>query len=77
MLFDPLEEQFNFPSILIQFCYRRRCDLSIVCQKYKMFTGLLIVIFDASQLIRIVAGGFDAGKLDDLIASQAAYFVDG
>jgi len=49
MLFDPFEEQFNFPALVIDLCDAGRGDLEVICQEDESLVDLLGIEVDASE----------------------------
>jgi len=48
----------------------------VVAQKDEAFARLLVVVGDATEQLRIVGGGLDAGEHNGLLISQASRVVD-
>ena len=53
MLFDPLEEKFNLPPVVIQFCNRCRTDSECICEEYELPFVLIVPIDDPADFVRI------------------------
>jgi len=54
VLFDPLEEQFNVPTVFINLRYRHAIGLHVVAQKHKSLAGFTVNELDATNEFRII-----------------------
>ena len=57
MLLQPLEKEFNLPSVVIEFSNRFRTDVQCVSKENELSFVLFIPIDDSSDFIRILAHG--------------------
>jgi len=76
VLLETFEKQFHLPAVAIQIGCGQGGDDKIVGQEVEGVAGLMIVVFDAPEWLRIVGGGVDAGEHNGLVASQARGLVD-
>ena len=75
VLLYPLEEQFNLPTAPVEFGDGGRRQREVVCQEDQCPAGSGVVVFDASQLVRIAPGGLGAGEQDGLVAAEPRALV--
>ena len=67
MLFDPLEEEFDLPTVFVEVCDGLCGHVDVVGQEIEGFTGGFIIIFDTAQPFWIVLICVFSGQHDDLI----------
>ena len=67
----------DLPAISVQVGYRLCRNGKVVSQEVEGFAGQSIVVFDASQRLRVVACRLDSRQHNALIASNATGFVHG
>lgn len=70
MLFYPLEEGLDKPSVLIEHGHFHGLELEIVGQKDQCPAGFTVMVLYAPQLFGIVLGCMEPCKPDGLVASQ-------
>jgi len=71
VLFDPLEEQFDMPTILVQRGDCQRWQYKIVGQEYKSLFDLGVFETNAAQILWVMLSGIKAVELHRLIADHA------
>ncbi len=71
VLFDPLEEQFDLPTILVQRGDCQRWQYKIVGQEYEGLFGLGVFEANAAQILWVMLSGIKAFELHRLIADDA------
>lgn len=77
MLFDPSEEEFDFPAAAVQFGKGEWGKGELIGEKNQGSILFDIMVFDAPELFRIVGGSVKAGEQNGLIADQSGGAVDG
>lgn len=77
VLLDPLEEQFDLPSALVDRCDDICGQIEVVRQKDQPLPGLGIEEADTSELFRVVSLTFVSAQSNSLVATQTAGLVDG
>jgi len=76
VLFDPLEEQLDLPSLFVQ---RTNCDrwqCKVVGEKLQGFVGFWICKSNASKSFWISLGGVQSSQANMSIADQAGTGID-
>lgn len=76
VLFDPLEEEFNLPAVLVDRGNRKSGEIEVVCKKDQPFPGFRIYITDTSQSSGKVPLSLFGSEADSLVAPQASCFID-
>ena len=77
VLFDPFEEQFDLPTLLVKRGNDDGGQCKIVCQEYEPLSSLRIAKANTPQMLRIVPPGIEPVERDALIGADARRFVDG
>ncbi len=77
MLLDPLEEQLNLPTRLVDVGDGQRREREVVGQKLQPLVRPGVEVTDPPQRVGIGLGRFDGSQYDGLIRAQARGFVDG
>lgn len=77
VLFDPLEEQLDLPSLFVESANRDGRQSKVVGEKHEYLVGLCIVERDASEYFGVARSRQYAGQPDMLIADQSNAVVDG
>src|SRR5450432_2552680 len=73
MLFDPFEEQFNFPAVLVKQRYLFGRQIKIICYEHKMLLSVLIIIFYSAEGNRILVRCVIPRKYNRLIAKNSVF----
>jgi len=76
MLFDPFEEQFDLPSVLVERCNRQRWQHKIVGQKYQSLAALGVFESNSPQVLWVIVRGIKPVEQYRLIANDACRSVD-
>src|SRR4030095_10578101 len=76
-LFDPFEEQFDLPTLLVKRGNDGGGQCKIVRQEYEPLSSLRIATTNTPQMLRIVPPGIEPVERDALIGADARRFVDG
>ena len=63
VLFEPLEEQFNLPAVLVEFRHIESLQMECVGQKCKLTVLFFIVESDKPKLLRILLNGVNIRQL--------------
>ena len=69
--FDPLEEEFDLPTALVELGHGERWDLQVVGEEDKMLGRLLVEVAHPAQRIWEVGGCFGKRRASNLIAEDA------
>ena len=77
MLFDPLEEQLDLPSLLVEGANRDGRQGKVVGEKHELLVGLCIDESDASECFGVSSSRQYASQPDMMIADQSSADVDG
>ncbi len=76
MLLDPLEKQFDLPSLLVQCGDGQRGQRRIVGQEYQRLAGFRVFETDAPQLFGVAFRGLETVQRDELIADDSRTPID-
>ena len=76
VLFDPFEEEFDFPTALVDRRDGQCGQFEMVRQETEPLSGFRIDIADSPEFPWIVALPLDGAQPDGLIASHAGFFID-
>ena len=76
VLFDPLEKQFDLPTLFVKRGDGFRREHEIVCQKHEALAGFRIAKRDAPHVLRIVLSRVKSIERDALIRADAGCFID-
>ena len=76
VLFDPLEEQFDLPSLVVQLGDHQCRQREVVGQEDESLARLGVDVADAANGMRILQTRHRSGEHDGLVASQSGGFVD-
>jgi hypothetical protein len=77
MLFDPLEEQFDLPSLFVEGANRDGRQSKVVGEKHESLVGLCIDERDASEYFGVPSSRQYPSQPDTMIADQSNAVVDG
>ena len=75
VLFDPLEEEFDLPSVFVDGGDSQCRQLEIVCQERETLLVHLVKISNASDQLRVTLLPFRTAQADALIAPQSGGLV--
>lgn len=75
MLFDPFEEQFDLPSLAVQFADGQSRQLHVIGQE-GIGSVVVVAIADTTQLLRLFLPGTFEFERHDLVADQTRTAVD-
>ena len=75
MLFEPTEEEFDFPAATVQFGHRNGANREVVGQKRKALARFRIGELDQAQLVRIIPVCVEVDEHNGLIATKAGAAV--
>ena len=76
VLFNPFEEQLDLPAIAVEFGDGVCGQGKVVGEEIERLVYLRVVVFDASQGLRVVGGALGAGQDNGLVTEQAGGFID-
>ena len=76
VLFNPFEEQLDLPAIAVEFGDGVCGQGKVVGEEIERLVCVRVVVFDASQGLRVVGGALGAGQDDGLVTHQAGGFID-
>ena len=54
MLLDPLEEKFNLPPVVIEFCNHYWTDSQSIGEEYELLPALFFQVDDSTDLVRVL-----------------------
>ena len=71
VLFDPFEEQFDLPAVLVQGSDRQWRQHEVVGQKDQCLVGYRILVANAPQVLGVMLRGIKPVEQDRLIANNS------
>jgi len=76
MLFDPFEEEFDFPTFPVELCNGQGGKIKIFCHKWIDRICSIVFVNDQPKSIGIRFRGFIPGQFHYLVTYQACIFVN-
>ncbi|MPM80364.1 hypothetical protein SDC9_127411 [bioreactor metagenome] len=75
MLFDPFEEQFYLPTVLIKHCNLIGCEFKIICKEYERRVLIPVIKCNSPEAFRIIFRCVESFQETCLIGHDTCSFI--